>query len=100
MQGKKKKHPSCAGYIRRVLKQVNISTGISTRGMAVMDTLARNLETRLSTEAGQLARYKTARTMSAREIDTATGMLLPNDLAKHARAEGIKALNNMKKSHK
>ena len=97
MQRKKRQHPSYAVYLRRVLKRINKDTGISTRGMAVMDTLARNLEKRLSTEAAQMTRYKASSTLGVREFETATSMIMPNSLAKQAKTEGTKALNNLER---
>ena len=97
MKGKKRPHPSYAVYLRRVLKRINKDTGISTRGMAVMDTLAKNLEKRLSAEAAQLTHYKASRTLGVKEIETATCMILPKGLSKHAKAQGMKALINLEK---
>ena len=62
-----------------------------------MDTLARNLEKRLSTEAAQMTHYKASRTLGVREFETATSMILPNSLAKQAKIEGMKALNNLER---
>lgn len=47
---------------------------------------------RLAEEAIRLARYNKKSTLTSREIQTATRLLLPGELAKHAVSEGTKAV--------
>jgi len=47
---------------------------------------------RIAIESGRLVRYNKKATLSAREIQTATRLVLPGELAKHAVSEGVKAV--------
>lgn len=101
-------------YIYRVLKQVHPDTGISNKGMSILNSLCNDIEgrpfspipsvqkllgvltrrqptERLSEEAGKLASYNKKATISSREIQTAVRLIFPGELAKHAISEGTKA---------
>ncbi|XP_069879421.1 histone H2B type 1-M-like [Dipodomys merriami] len=90
--GKKRKRSrkeSYSVYVYKVLKQVHPDTGISSKAMGIMNSFVNTFE-RI---AGEGSRWQT--TTSARpcgEIQTAVGLLLPGELAKHAVSEGIKAV--------
>lgn len=95
--GDKKKHnkkrtESYASYIYKVLKQVHPETGISKKGMSVMNSFINDIFERIAAEAGKLARYNGRATLSSREIQTAVRLTLPGELAKHAVSEGTKAV--------
>jgi histone H2B len=95
--GDKKKHnkkrvESYASYIYKVLKQVHPETGISKKGMSVMNSFINDIFERIAAEAGKLARYNGKSTLSSREIQTAVRLTLPGELAKHAVSEGTKAV--------
>jgi len=47
---------------------------------------------RIASESGRLVRYNKKATLSSREIQTATRLVLPGELAKHAVSEGTKAV--------
>ena len=47
---------------------------------------------RIATEASALARANKKRTLGSREVQTAVRLTLPAELAKHAMAEGTKAV--------
>jgi histone H2B len=47
---------------------------------------------RMANEAVRLARYNKKSTLTSREIQTGVRLLLPGELAKHAVAEGTKAV--------
>ena len=79
-------------YIYKVLKQVHPETGISKRGMSIMNSFINDVFERVCMEAGRLARYNKKATLSSREIHTAVCLLLPGELAKHAVSEGTKAV--------
>ena len=79
-------------YIYKVLKQVHPDTGISKRGMSVMNSFINDIEERISAEGGKLARYNKSKTLTSREIQTSVRLLLPGELAKHAVSEGTKAV--------
>ena len=90
--GRKKRVESYSSYIYKVLKQVHPDTGISKRGMSIMNSFINDVFERICTEAGKLARYNKKATLSSREIQTAVRLILPGELAKHAVSEGTKAV--------
>lgn len=79
-------------YLYKVLKQVHPDTGISQRGMGVMNSFINDLFDKICTEAGKLVRYQKKGTLTSREVQTAVRLLLPEELAKHAVSEGTKAV--------
>ena len=83
---------SYATYIYKVLKQVHPDTGISKKGMTIMDNFIHDIFERLANESGRLARYNKRSTISSREVQTAVRLTLPGELAKHAVSEGTKAV--------
>jgi len=95
---KKKRVESYSSYIYKVLKQVHSDTGISKRGMSIMNSFINDIFERLATEASRLARYNKKSTLSSREIQTAVRLMLPGELAKHAVSEGTKAVTKFTSS--
>ncbi|GAA6024162.1 hypothetical protein JCM11491_001020 [Sporobolomyces phaffii] len=89
---KKKRHETYNSYIYKVLKQVHPDTGISTKAMSIMNSFVHDIFERLAAEASKLAAYSKKSTISSREIQTATRLILPGELAKHAISEGTKAV--------
>ena len=89
---KKKGTETYNSYIFKVLKQVHPDTGISKKGMSVMNSFINDIEGRISEEGGKLARYNKSKTLTSREVQTAIRLLLPGELAKHAVSEGTKAV--------
>ncbi|GMI42416.1 hypothetical protein TrCOL_g11603 [Triparma columacea] len=89
---KKKRTESYSSYIYKVLKQVHPDTGISKKGMSVMNSFINDTFERIATEAGKLCKYSKKATLSSREIQTAVRLCLPGELAKHAVSEGTKAV--------
>ena len=87
-----KRKESYAIYIYKVLKQVHPETGISKRGMSIMNSFINDVFERICAEAGKLARYNKKKTLSSREVQTAVRLALPGELAKHAVSEGTKAV--------
>ena len=79
-------------YIYKVLKQVHPETGISKRGMSIMNSFINDVFERVCTEAGKLCRFTKKKTLSSREVQTAVRLVLPGELAKHAVSEGTKAV--------
>ncbi|MCO5599043.1 hypothetical protein L7F22_053142 [Adiantum nelumboides] len=79
-------------YIFRVLKQVHPDMGITTNAMGIMNSFVNDLFERLAQEAIPLARYRKKPTITSREIQTAARLIFPGELAKHAVAEGAKAV--------
>ena len=93
---KRKRKPtreSYGMYLHKVLKQVHPDCAISTKGMKVMDAFIHDAFERIAVEAGKLVRREKKGTLSAREIQTATRLILSGELGRHAIAEGTKAMN-------
>ena len=96
----KKRVESYSTYIYRVLKQVHPDTGISKKGMSIMNSFINDIFERIAGEAGKLATYNKKATLSSREIQTAVRLMLPGELAKHAVSEGTKAVTKFSSSQK
>ena len=79
-------------YIYKVLKQVHPDTGMSKKGMSIMNSFINDVFERVAGEAGKLCKYNGKATLSSREIQTAVRLTLPGELAKHAVSEGTKAV--------
>ncbi|KAG6547006.1 hypothetical protein Mapa_011623 [Marchantia paleacea] len=79
-------------YIYKVLKQVHPDFGISSKAMSIMNSFLNDIFDRLSSEAVRLSRYNKKPTVASREIQTAVRLTFPGELAKHAVAEGTKAV--------
>lgn len=95
---KTKRIESYASYIYKVLKQVHPDTGISKKGMSIMNSFINDIFERIASEAGRLATYNKKATLSIREIQTAVRLMLPGELAKHAVSEGTKAVTKVSQS--
>lgn len=89
---KKKRTESYSIYIYKVLKQVHPDTGISSKAMSIMNSFVADLFERLATEASKLSSYSKTKTLTSREIQTATRLILPGELSKHAISEGTKSV--------
>lgn len=79
-------------YIYKVLKQVQPKLGLGKKSMAIMNSFINDIFDRLGGEAVRLVQYNKKRTLSSREMQTSVRLLLPGELAKHAAAEGAKAV--------
>src|SRR6056300_1889062 len=82
--GRKSKTETYKIYIYKVLKQVHPDTGISTKGMSIMNSFISDIFDKIANEAGKLVRYNKTGTLTSREIQTAVRLALPGELAKHA----------------
>lgn len=98
---KEKNKKSYAYYIHKVLKTVHPQgqgggkkCNLSIKAMAILDCLAIDLYGRLTTEAILLTKRQKKRTLSSIEVQTATRLVLPGELAKHAMGDGTKAVLN------
>jgi histone H2B len=89
---KKTRVPTWSTYIYKVLKQVHPDTGITQKSMAIMNSFVNDLFQRIATEAANISRHNKKKTLSSREIQTATRLILPGELSKHAVSEGVKAV--------
>lgn len=96
-ESKKKKRKSkrvetYSTYVYKVLKQVHPGTGISRRAMSILNSFLSDVFERIGHEAGHLVKSNRKATLTSREIQTATRLVLPSDLAKHAMASGLTAV--------
>ena len=94
----KKRVGSYSSYIYKVLKQVHPETGISKKGISILNSFVNDIFDRIALEASKLARYNKKATLSSREVQTAVRLLLPGELAKHAVSEGTKAVTKFTSS--
>jgi histone H2B len=79
-------------YINRSLKSINKTLGISGKTIKIVNSFVNDVFDRIATEAATLARVNKKRTLGSREVQTAVRLVLPAELAKHAMAEGTKAI--------
>ncbi|XP_055307417.1 histone H2B-like [Sitodiplosis mosellana] len=89
---RRKRKESYAIYIFNVLKQVHPDTGVSSKAMSIMNSFVNDIFERIAAESSRLSHYNKRSTITSREIHTAVGLLLPRELTRHARTEGIKAV--------
>jgi histone H2B len=94
----KKRTETYSSYIYKVLKQVHPDTGISKKGMSIMNSFINDIFERIANEAGKLSTYNKKATLSSREIQTSVRLILPGELAKHAVSEGTKAVTKFSSS--
>ena len=88
----KKNFDSYALYISRVLKSVFPEIGITMPSINIMDSFVRDIFERIALEASSLARNYGKSTITVKEIETATKLILKGDLNKHAVSEGQSAI--------
>ena len=91
-KGGRKGKRTWSRYVYRTLKGIHKDVGMSSKGMRVVNSFVQDIFERIAVEAASLTRFNKARTMSSREIQTAVRLTLPAELAKHAMAEGTKAV--------
>ncbi|XP_065580635.1 histone H2B-like [Artemia franciscana] len=89
---KRKRMESYAIYSYKVLKQVHPDTGVSSKGISIMNSFVNDIFERIAAEDSRLALYNKMSTITSREVQTALRLLLPGKLAKHAVFEGTKAV--------
>nr|XP_034838357.1 late histone H2B.L4-like [Maniola hyperantus] len=99
---KKKNYQSFGIYLFKVLRSLNDGRenqiGISRQSMLIMNNFVNDMIEKIATEAGRLAVYAKKNTMSDTEISSATKLLLPGELARHANIEGMKAMRMYQRS--
>ena len=84
-------------YIYKVLKEVHPHTGITAKAMSVVNSMVQDVFERVADEAVLLAMRNRRLTVTAQEIQTATRLIFPGDLATHAVSEGVKAVKKFYK---
>lgn len=91
-KGNRKPKRSWNVYISRSLKAINKSVGISGKAVKIVNSFVNDIFARIAGEAANLARVNKKKTLGSREVQTAVRLVLPAELAKHAMAEGTKAI--------
>eukprot|EP01098_Paradermamoeba_levis_P010008 TRINITY_DN4192_c0_g1_i1.p1 TRINITY_DN4192_c0_g1~~TRINITY_DN4192_c0_g1_i1.p1 ORF type:complete len:244 (-),score=55.04 TRINITY_DN4192_c0_g1_i1:304-1035(-) len=89
---KKTGPPSWKTYLYKVLKQVHPDTGISVKAMLIADSYVHHLFDLIFREALACVEMMGKKVVTSRDIQTATRLVLPGELAKHAVSEGTKAV--------
>ena len=79
-------------YVGRVLRQTNTKLTLSSAAAAVLDSFVNHQFDVLASQAAAVARVNKKTTIGTREIQAAVRLCLPPVLAKHAIAEGSKAV--------
>ncbi|KAG9344877.1 hypothetical protein JZ751_010568, partial [Albula glossodonta] len=96
---RKSRKESYAIYVYKVLKQVHPDTGISSKAMGIMNSFVNDIFERIAGESSRLAHYNKRSTITSREIQTAVRLLLPGELAKHARKNAVLSELSLHGSH-
>ncbi|KAJ3040892.1 Histone H2B type 1-A [Rhizophlyctis rosea] len=85
-------------YIYKVLKQVHPDTRISNKAMSIMNSFVNDIFERIASEASKLASYNKRSTLTERDVEAATKLVLNGELIKLAVAEGRKAITKYQSS--
>ena len=84
---------SYSTYISRVLRHsTKTPMTLSAKSMRILNSMVLDFFDRLATQGAALARMNKKSTLGSREIQTAVRLTLPAELAKHALAEGTRAV--------
>ena len=86
--------------IHKVLKQVHPDMAISKRAMGLVNEVVHDLFDRVCNESKKLCQYNNKITLSARDIKTATNLVLPKEIAKIAVDEGTIAVEKYDSARK
>lgn len=89
---KRRNKESYSTHIHKVLKQCHPDVGISSKAMGIMNDMVDDLYLQLAADAARLVAHGKTSTMGSREVQTATRLMLPGELGKHAISEGTKAI--------
>ena len=92
MKKKKRKGITYNTYTYKVLKQVHKDLGMSKKAMQVFDNFIVDILERMAAESSKLAKREKKTTLKAREMMTSAKLVLPGELARHACAQGKKAV--------
>uniref|UniRef100_A0A914R0G2 Histone H2A/H2B/H3 domain-containing protein n=1 Tax=Panagrolaimus davidi TaxID=227884 RepID=A0A914R0G2_9BILA len=96
----KKTKGTFGNYIYRVLQQIHPGASVSSKAMSCLDSFVKDLLERLASEASKVAKYNKKKTLSEKEIQTSTRLLLPGELSMHAISEGKKAVTKFNTANK
>uniref|UniRef100_A0AC35FP62 Histone H2A/H2B/H3 domain-containing protein n=1 Tax=Panagrolaimus sp. PS1159 TaxID=55785 RepID=A0AC35FP62_9BILA len=96
----KKTKGTYGNYIYRVLQEIHPGSSISSKAMSCLDSFVKDILERLASEASKVAQYNKKKTLSEKEIQTSTRLLLPGELSQHAISFGIKAITKFNTANK
>ena len=85
-------------YISKVLKLVHPQTKISKKGMDVLNSFCVDAFNEIASEAGRLCKLSKQNTISNRDVQAATRLVLPSVLSKHAVSEATKAMTKFQEA--
>jgi len=91
-RGHRKPRRTWNSYISKSLKQVKKGLTLSSKTVKILNSFVNDIFDRVAVEAANLARINKRGTLGSREVQTAVRLTLPVELAKHAIAEGTKAV--------
>jgi histone H3/H4 len=91
-KGSRKPKRSWSVFVSRSLKAIDKKLTISSKTVKIVNSFINDVFERVANEAATLVRVNKKRTLGSREIQTAVRLVLPVELAKHAMAEGTKAV--------
>lgn len=95
----KRNYESFSIYLFKLLKTCSEhEVGISRKSILIMNNFVNDILEQIACEAGRLIAHGKKTTLAHDEIRTATKLLIPGELGKHAVLEGEKALRNYKNS--
>nr|XP_012423930.1 PREDICTED: late histone H2B.L4-like [Odobenus rosmarus divergens] len=90
---RRRRYPdSFATYFPSVLRHVHEGLSLSQEAVSVMDSFAKDMFEHIAEEASLLACSNKPSTITTRDIQTATHVLLPGEIGKHAVSEATKAV--------
>merc|ERR1719300_1353604 len=83
-------------YIHRVLKSVAPNEGISKKSMSIMESFMLDVFDRITSQLHTLVRHERngRKTIATKDIQAATKLVLPGELATHAVNNGIQAVQH------
>ena len=91
-RAKKRNYSSYKNAIHKVLKQVHPTMSISSKAMKIMDAFVNDALERVCEEAKTVIRTSKGATLDSRSVQCCVRLLLPGELARHASAQGSKAV--------
>ena len=91
-RARKRQMRSYARYVRALMRTIHPNRRLSKAAIACMDSFLADMQIRLSEEARRLCRLAGRRTLKAVDVRAAVHLLLPGELAVHAKREADVAL--------
>merc|ERR1712228_408103 len=89
---KQKSNVNMSRYILKVLRSVAPEQEITKKSMAIMDNFMMDIYDKITSQLPGLVKFRKGRTVTSADIQTATKLILPGELAVHAVSNGVNAL--------